>query len=195
MYRAFFIRRIFIGATPNITRMEIPMIRITTTAVFSIWAGIATANCDANMQTFMSCTMSEGRKTVDVCFDADHVTYGFGRTGREADLALSVTMLDAEYTPWPGIGSTIWEAMTFENGEVRYETYGAISRPVPESDDGEIRPVTSGGITVWKGDDPIAQLDCDAGSVDFPNGYDFEAAKKAHGLCWKRRMDDWAACD
>ena len=50
----------------------------------------AGAECRAPSQTFLSCTLSNGAKTLDVCFDAASLTYRFGKTGAQPDLTLFV---------------------------------------------------------------------------------------------------------
>jgi hypothetical protein len=154
----------------------------------------AFAECATRQDTFLSCTFSNGRKAVDVCVEGKNLTYRFGRVGKAPDLALSVSVIDAEYTPWPGVSSSIWETVTFQNQETRYEVTGAINRIYPENENEDIGVELSGYIEVIAGGETQATLNCDAGSVDFAYGGSIYDAKKAAGQCWMFEERFWAAC-
>lgn len=128
-----------------------------------------------------------------MCENSTSVTYRFGPTGEAPDLTLTETVQDVEYTPWPGIGSTIWEEVAFKNQDYRYVVYAALVRSFPENETDDITVTPTGGITVYEGDAEIANLRCDEGSVDFPWGTGLFDAKTALGLCFDV-SEGWSAC-
>jgi len=152
------------------------------------------AECSTGQDTFLSCTFSNGRKAVDVCVEGDNLTYRFGRVGHPPDLALSVTVIDADYLPWPGVGSAIWETVTFQNQKTSYEVMGVIDRIFPEDENEDIQVDVRGGIEVIESGETLARLDCDAGSVDFSFGGSIYDAKKAANQCWDFEEDRWEIC-
>ena len=128
-------------------------------------ASQAHAACAPGQETFLSCTFQNGRKAVDVCVQGSTASYRFGPTGGAAELALTVPISALDYTPWPGIGSNIWERVIFTNGGVSYEVYGSVSKAV----DTKGQPAEIyGGIDVFEKGSLLASLTCDTGSVDFP---------------------------
>ncbi len=166
--------------------IAIPIIIAGTQAAF--------AECATRQDTFLSCTFSNGGKAVDVCVEGNNLTYRFGRVGHAPDLSLSVSVIDAEYTPWPGVSNSIWETVAFQNQETRYEVTGAINRIYPKNENDDIRVELNGYIEVISGGETQATLNCDAGSVDFAYGGSIYDAKKAAGQCWMFEERFWAAC-
>ena len=153
------------------------------------------AECATPQDTFLSCSFSQGRKAVEVCVDGDMLTYRFGRIGKTPDLALSVSVIDAEYTPWPGIGRSIWETVTFQNRQTNYVVTGVIDRIYPEDETEDVQVEVSGVIEVVKAEETLARLECDAGSVDFGYGGSIYDAKTAAGQCWEFGQRRWVACN
>ncbi len=162
--------------------------------IFIAGTQTAFAECATRQDTFLSCTFSQGRKAVDVCVEGNNLIYRFGRVGKTPDLTLSVSVIDAEYTPWPGVSSSIWETVTFQNQETRYEVTGVINRIYPENENDDIRVELNGYIEVIAGGETQATLSCDAGSVDFLYGGSIYDAKTAAGQCWMFEERLWAAC-
>ena len=115
----------------------------------------------------MSCTLSDGRKVLEVCVDTNVASYRFGKAGQPAELSLTAPVGTFEYTPWPGIGRNIYEEIIFENNGVHYVVQASHERMFPEHDDGEVTVISHGSVTVLQGQQQIAHLQCDAGSVDF----------------------------
>lgn len=153
-------------------------------------ASPAFAACPDTTETAFACTFSSGSKAVDVCHNAETVSYAFGRPGRTPELSLSVPMTQVEYQPWPGIGRAIWETVTFRSGDVSYTVFGNIDRPVEEGTDPEV----TGGIEVRRGEAVLATLRCDPGSVSFAYGDGLYDAKTAAGQCWDPGTEVWSAC-
>lgn len=155
----------------------------------------AVAQCASPQDTFLSCTFSNGRKAVDVCVEGDKLTYRFGRVGSSPDLALSVSVIDAAYLPWPGIGRAIWERVTFQNQNTSYVVTGVIDRTYPEDESDEAQVDVRGMIEVVEGGETLAELECDAGSVDFAYGGSIYDAKIAANQCWNFDDKRWASCE
>ncbi len=152
------------------------------------------AECATPEDTFLSCTFSNGKKAVDVCVDGDMLTYRFGRIGKAPDLALSVPVVDADYTPWPGIGRAIWETVTFQNGKTSYVVAGVIDRQFSDDEKDEVQAEISGLIDVNEGEETLATLECDAGSVEFAYGGSIYDAKTAAGQCYNLEEQRWESC-
>ncbi len=145
----------------------------------------AFADCTGGTTVF-SCTI--GKKTLEICHRQDALTYSFGPAGKP-DLTLAQPLETADFTPWPGIGRTIWESLAFRNQGYTYEVWTAVERD-PEDTTG-----LQGGINVLKGEDLQAQLTCDPGtasqSLDVVYGL-----KQAIGQCWDFDSRSWTTgCD
>ncbi|MCK4712099.1 MAG: hypothetical protein KAT26_04390 [Marinosulfonomonas sp.] len=166
----------------------------------SIISGPAFAQCASLDDTFMSCTLANGRKAVHVCVDGPDLTYSFGRIGQAPELTLSVPVVDANYIPWPGI-SNIFETVIFTNRKISYVVTGGKHRIYPKQDDGEIEVEVWGNIEVIENRNDVenekvlAVLECDAGSVHFSYGGSIYDAKKAANQCWNSYDQQWNACE
>ncbi|MGL4319628.1 MAG: hypothetical protein ACRCS3_02085 [Paracoccaceae bacterium] len=138
----------------------------------------AFAACEG--ETLVSCPI--GGNQLQVCNEGDLLTYSFGLPGAP-DLQLASRPEEA-YTPWNGIGRSLWETITFANRDVTYEVIFSFDRM-----DENAQP--EWGVVVVKGDDIIANLTCDsqAANVPFDGLYDQITAT---GLCWNREMSAWA---
>ncbi len=163
------------------------------TAACIAFATSAQAECPGGANTFLSCTVSNGRKALDVCSDDFGARYSFGTPGDEPDLTMSVRYRELEYTPWPGIGRAVWEAVTFHNGDFSYEVSGRLSRePDAATADETDQIVDLGGqVVVSEGENVISRLMCDAGSVDFPWTDTLSAGKRAAGLEFDNTTGTW----
>ncbi|MEJ6397781.1 hypothetical protein [Yoonia sp. 208BN28-4] len=139
--------------------------RIFATLFVTLLAVPAFAACDAGRTVFMSCSFQNGGKTVEVCASKSTASYRFGPRGGQAELALSVPVSDVDYAPWPGVGSSIFEAVTFYNNTVAYEVYAGVDRNPSASGK---QNVPFGGINIFENGAQIATLECDDGSVAFP---------------------------
>ncbi|MFQ6549740.1 hypothetical protein AADZ90_017460 [Aestuariibius sp. 2305UL40-4] len=146
--------------------------------------------CPDGSEAFVSCTIEDGRKSLDVCLEGDIVTYRFGEVGQPPELAMSVPVREVEFEPWPGVSRSIWEAVTFRRGDYAYEVFGGFHRETNhETEEVETEPF--GGVSVRRGEERVAQLNCDPG----PTGYGFSSAiydaKVDAGQCWDNREFVW----
>ncbi|SHE50436.1 hypothetical protein SAMN05444273_101618 [Litoreibacter ascidiaceicola] len=146
----------------------------------------AVADCSPNMTTLVSCTTGKGAKALDLCTDGASVLYRFGKVGGSPDLELVRTVRQVGYTPWPGVGSAIWEAVTLDNGAYTYEVSSAVDR-TPEN--AQVR----GGVEVFQSGQHIASVQCDAGSV-VTNIDALYAMREAAGLCYDPASFAWDDC-
>jgi hypothetical protein len=148
--------------------------------IFSLMltASAANATCDGTL--VFQCDIN--RKAVEVCLTEDAVTYRFGAKGKP-ELTLTSSLADADYTPWPGIGSSIWESIAFQNEGVTYEVWFSADRMTDE------HPIT-GGIAISKNGASQAELTCTPGTVR--GGLDaIYPAKTAIGQCFDREKQQW----
>ena len=140
----------------------------------------ATSFAACQGQTVLSCPI--GKKQLEVCLHGGTATYSFGPKGR-AELTLSSPIETLDYTPWNGIGRSIWEAVAFHNDGVSYEVWASVDRMADN-------PIYEGGVNVLRGDALVAQLSCDKGSKvsDLDPLYQ---AKRAAGQCWNHETFEW----
>lgn len=138
------------------------------------------AACPTGAEVF-SCTIKG--KPLRLCHEAGVLTYSFGPAGKP-DLSLSQPLETLAFTPWPGIGSDIWETVAFPNQGYTYEVWTSVTRD-PESTAG-----LRGGVTVLQGETTVAQLTCDPGtpSQSLDVIYDL---KEAIGQCWDFDSRSW----
>lgn len=145
----------------------------------------ALADCPGGEEIF-SCTI--GQNALQVCHQNGALTYSFGPPGAP-DLTLTQPLEAVAFTPWPGVGSTIWESVAFPNQGYTYEVWTAVERN-PEATGG-----LQGGINVLKGEALQAQLTCDPGTASQPLDAIF-GMKEAIGQCWNFDSRSWTtACD
>jgi len=137
------------------------------------------------------CTVKGGAKSVDVCLQHSVAYYRFGPVEGPAEMLLAQPVNNIHLWPWNGIGRTIYEEAGFNNGALDYTVHYAIDR-IPEA--GEIKSTVSGGVTVNKGDQTMAQLSCDEGSLTVNDIYPLYEAKQAAGQCWDREAFQWGPC-
>lgn len=122
----------------------------------------------------LSCPI--GTKQLQLCLTAEAVTYSFGPQGAP-DLTLTTPIQQAAYTPWPGVGSAIWDSLAFTNNDITYEVWTSVNRS-PEATRG-----LQGGVNVLRADTLVAQLTCKDGTVTSDLTPVFEA-KESAGQCW-----------
>jgi hypothetical protein len=162
-------------------------------AALVLAAPMAAAACPDGSTTFLSCTMSGGAKALDVCYADGVATYAFGPAGKTPDLALAEPIATLDYVPWPGIGSAIWETVTFRNAGYAYEVAGSIRRGPDETtaDDTDMLVTQKGQISVMQGDRPVATLLCDPGSVSFDWTEALSDGKRAAGYELDQATREW----
>jgi len=117
----------------------------------------ASAGCDQGELLF-HCSFSQGKKAVTLCQEGERYSYAYGRIGYAPELRLVRDLPELGFTPWNGIGRSIWEEVTFRNASVEYLIGYSIDRV------SEAGP--EGSLTVMEGGQRLALLICDAGSVE-----------------------------
>ncbi|MCP5075024.1 MAG: hypothetical protein GY947_17255, partial [Rhodobacteraceae bacterium] len=135
----------------------------------------------------LSCTVGNGKKSLDVCLEGPMVTYRFGPLGKTPELEISTPVADIKHYPWMGVGRSIAEATTFENAGYVYEVHLSLDRLV------EGHP-TTGGVNVFKNDAPIASVECDPETAQL-GLWAMDDAKAALGLCWAYESESWIKCE
>lgn len=146
--------------------------------IFFLVATNAQAECAPRQQVFLSCQIEGQTTALEVCFDSSFATYSYGPIGGPAELKLSERLARLGYTPWPGMGRSIWEDVTFTNGDYSYTVFGGFDRMFGDETEEDHPTPLFGGVSVLKGDAEIASLTCDRASVVFGwNGNDIAAAK------------------
>jgi hypothetical protein len=133
--------------------------------------------------TLVSCTI-KGTNQLEVCLTGDDLTYAYGPRGRAPDLALTAPLANGTYTPWNGIGRSMWETITFTNAGYTYEVFASFDRL-------DENAMTEHGVSILKNGNLVTSLNCDAvrGMTLFDNLYDQMGAR---GYCWNRETFVWA---
>ena len=145
-------------------------------------ASPASATCQGD-EAF-SCTI--GAKRLEVCSWKGALIYSYGRDGKP-ELTIATPLETANYTPWPGIGRAIWDSVTFQNEGVAYEVWTSFDRM-------DETAVLEGGVNVLKGEQTLATLTCDRGSVE--RGLDtISDLKSGIGQCWDFDSQSWGSCN
>ena len=150
--------------------------------LFLVLAAPAQAACPGESEIF-SCTIKG--KPLQLCYWRGVVTYNFGPVDKP-ELSLSQPLQDIEFTPWPGIGGSIWETVVFPNQGYRYEVWTSVERD-PEATTG-----LRGGVTVLQGESLVAQLVCDPGTPSQSLDVIYEL-KEAIGQCWDFEARVWTS--
>ncbi|MEX0368224.1 MAG: hypothetical protein AB3N22_19335 [Ruegeria sp.] len=120
----------------------------------TLLSGAASAQC-GDQRLVLDCAI--GSKALTVCVSDATATYAFGP--RDApELALTQSLDAVTATPWPGIGRSIYEDVTFTNGSVSYTTWISVDRLA------ENQP-TSGGVIVSQSGKTLAELTCAEGTA------------------------------
>ena len=143
----------------------------------------AHAACDG--ETYVDCPTADGRH-IQACIGAETFKYAFG-TPEKWDITLETPIADGTARPWDGMGSSFYSSIRFINGDYGYEVW--TSTPKGEDEGGPY-----GGVTVMKGEETVADLACDGGTIAPP--FTLEDAMDARGYCydltamiWKRKPD------
>ncbi|WGW03829.1 hypothetical protein [Tropicibacter oceani] len=158
-----------------------------TIAALMLTAGMAFAECSA-ADLFLSCRIAQNGKLLEVCVEGDAVVYRYGPAGGAPELTLREAAATLGYTPWPGIGRTIWEEVRFFNGDYEYRVNGAIDKMLAVEDSPEAK---SGGVEVYRGAQRAAALDCAPATVRFDWTAAIGDAKRAAGLDWDPGAQAW----
>lgn len=127
-----------------------------------------------------------GTRTLEVCYWKGMLTYRFGPEGRP-ELMITEPFATVAFTPWPGIGSSLWETVAFQNDGYTYEVWTAIDR-----DPASTAP-RAGGVRVQNGTSTVAELTCDPGTATpMDTLYDL---KDGIGQCWDMERQSWGLCN
>jgi hypothetical protein len=138
----------------------------------------ALAQCPG--QELLSCPI--GKKQLELCLDADGVSYSFGPKGRP-EITLATAIRDTDYQPWSGVGRAMWDAVRFTNQGTTYEVWTSLDRMAENAG-------WEGGVNVLKGEEMLASLTCAPGSVRGDLGDIFDAKTDA-GQCWNFDSFAW----
>ncbi|HLQ19675.1 MAG TPA: hypothetical protein VK146_11910 [Tabrizicola sp.] len=150
--------------------------------LFALTASPAHAACQGD-QAF-SCKM--GKKTLDVCYWKGMLTYRYGPEGKP-ELTLNEPLETVAFTPWPGMGSSLWETVAFRNEGYTYEVWTSVERD-PESTEPR-----AGGVRVLQGDKTVAELACDRGTASSMEA--LYSLKDGIGQCWDMEAQSWGLCN
>ncbi|MEY8880862.1 hypothetical protein [Donghicola sp. XS_ASV15] len=139
-------------------------------------AALAGQYCTLDESVMFACTFNDGKKAVEVCdttywAEGDNAAYAFFKTTGEVEKEIITDKASLIATPWNGVGNTIWETVTFYSDDYGYEVWWSIDR---NSD-----AVPVGGINVLQNGATLAELTCDAGSVQQNLGTLVEAVEAA----------------
>jgi len=139
----------------------------------------------------MSCNIHDSGKSLRVCFTDTVIYYRFGAAGQAPELELIDQVGTVNYTPWPGLGRAIWEAVIFENNDYSYEVFGGFDRMFGDETDADHPPPHFGGVQVTRGNEVINVLTCARETVEFAWGEGLFAAKNNLGLVWDFDSKQW----
>ena len=142
------------------------------------------AQADCQGGEAFSCQI--GKKSLDVCYWKGMLTYRYGPKGKP-ELFLNERLETVDFAPWPGIGSSLWETVAFQNDGYTYEVWTSVER------DPEATEPRAGGVRVLQGDKTVAELNCDRGTATSMGGlYDL---KDGIGQCWDMESQTWGLCN
>lgn len=162
-------------------------------AAVCLLAGTAQGGCPTGEVSFLICRIQASDKSLSVCFDDQNAFYRFGVEGQQPELELTEPVATLDYEPWPGVSSTIWESVRFNNAGYQYEVYGAVERIYPEDENDEITTRVKGGVHVTRGDQVVAELSCDPETLGFLWDEGLGAAKRNLGYSWNYQSHEWVA--
>lgn len=167
--------------------------------VYLLFAGAfltaqAQAGCPQGQEAFTSCQI-EGRNTeVFVCFDAQVATYRYGPIGGAVGLQLTETIERVDFEPWSGSGVSIFESVTFYNGDYAYNIGGGFDRPFSE-EDMQQEPRRFGWVEVTESGEHALSLECIPETVSYGFGGGIHDIKSAAGQSWDSFSFTWVSDD
>lgn len=145
----------------------------------------AFADCAGGEEVF---TCQIGAESLEICHQGTDLTYAFGSEGTP-DLALTESLTTVNFTPWPGVGSAIWESVAFVNDDYAYEVWTSQDR------NGDENAPLDAGINILNGEELVAELRCDPGTASQPLEGIWDL-KESVGLCWEFSSYAWkTTCD
>jgi hypothetical protein len=147
---------------------------------------LATSPAHAACQGDEAFSCQIGKKSLEICYWKGMLTYRYGPEGKP-ELTLDEPLETVAFTPWPGIGSSLWETAAFQNDGYTYEVWTSVER------DPEATEPRSGGVRVLQGDKTVAELSCDRGTATpMDTLYDL---KDGIGQCWDIESQAWGLCN
>lgn len=149
------------------------MIRACAAALLAALPGI----CGADQPPDLVLDCAIGSKRLEVHVGAGQASYAFGPSGRP-ELALTLSLDETIAMPWPGVGRTIWESISFQNNDVTYEVWITLDRL-------DLGQTTSGGVTVSRSGETLAELQCTEGTAQV-GIFAIADAMEAAGYCVDR---------
>ena len=150
----------------------------------------AGAACGAGDTNVLSCSLLDRQTEVSLCIGGDTIFYAYGGFGEKPEVQLSAPVAEIESRPWSGIGRTIWETVTFRDGDFAYEVnLGATT--VQEGD--ELVRQDAGGVAVFVNGQEMTYVECDAKSAT-AGIWAVSDAKEAAGICWNPNAFEWETC-
>lgn len=163
--------------------------RVMSLILMASFGSPASAQCGGVLEPFLTCEIGVKRKALSVCYNDDIVTYRFGPADRP-ELVLTETVATIDFTPWPGVGRSIWEEVRFHNGDYTYTVYAGFDRMFGDEKDTDIENRFFGSVTVTRNGQTLAELSCNPDTVDAPWSGLFDA-KIAAGLTWDYQARVW----
>lgn len=151
------------------------MRRLLAAAMLSLAPGLAMAQQCGGLDLVLDCQI--GTKALTVCVGDNQAAYTFGPSGTP-ELSLTRALGDVQATPWPGVGRTIWEDITFENVGTRYTVWISVDRMAEDLP-------AKGGVIVAQGDQKLADLTCANGTAQV-GIFSIADAMQAAGYCVDR---------
>ena len=134
-------------------------------------------------ETLLSCPVQGSQKQIEICLEGDTLTYSYGRAGNP-ELRLSQPLTDGTYTPWNGIGRSMWEVVAFYNDGYTYTVNWSVDRM------DENLPVQA-GVSVDEGGSIVAILNCVEGTAGPEFGSVLMERMESLGLCWDPSAQAW----
>ncbi len=123
-------------------------------------------------------------KPLQICHWKGALIYNYGPEDRP-ELSIAEPLETVQFTPWNGIGKSIWQTVAFPNEGYGYEVWTSVERD-PESTTG-----LEGGVNVMKDDNVVANLTCDPGTASNQLDVIYEL-KEAIGQCWNFNAQSWS---
>ena len=142
--------------------------------------------------TVLSCTVENGRQ-FELCASATGLTYRYGPPGAP-EIVLSNPLDASGHTPWPGIGRTIWESVSFRNAGYTYEVFSGFERDYGNPDE-EIEVTHFAGVLVSQGDTVVTEIRCKADSIRNGQADILYQHMTDHGYCWSHEKFEWIICE
>lgn len=137
-------------------------------------------------ESMFTCTFRGGDKVVQVYTVGELAGYAYGPQHGNPEMTLVQHALDVDLQPWSGIGRYESESVTFLNVDTTYTVWWSVDKM-------DMSGVAEGGITVAQGDNVLADLTCDQGSVETNTFYALHDLREDLGLRWCITSQTWAA--